>query len=337
MSVSDTSERELHDDFIEFTAEEKRALSSARAEYVGPAETITAGEVESRTAEPSPVFRELATPVLPPLPRQNRARLQMQSPNRLFFYWSLRGNPFQALQKVLGSQTGSYTLVLKLIDLRRDSETIHRAEAEGSWWFDAEADSDYRAEIGFFAPNRPYIRILFSNTVHTPRRSPSPRSADSAEWRVSSERFARVLNAAGFARDAFDVALSGGDAVSADARARNAFARFTGQHANGTENVSASDIRFALLALASGMRLEALRWRISPALFAFLQRYAGQIDSRRAAEVLLEEFGVEADMIVVEESEAAVFGSSLVNFPRVLRIRLGGPSPQPLSSFSIGQ
>lgn len=341
MSVIDTSDRVPVEDFIEFPASQAGPLSSAavRGEYVGPAETPTAVETRPLTSEVelSPVFRELATPVLPPLPKQNRARLQMQSPNRLFFYWSLKNNPFQTLQHAFGGHTGSYALVVKFVDLSRDTEAIYPVEAEGSWWFDAEADSEYRAEIGFYAPNRPYIRILFSNTLHTPRRSPSPRSAAAAEWRVSSERFARVLHAAGFAQDAFDVAVAGDDHEAADERARRAFAGLVGGNAVGMEGFSAADIRFALLALASGTSLEALRWRISPALFAFLQEHAGRLGSRQAADVLRDEFGVEADEITVEESEPVVFGSSLVNFPRVLRKRLGSPSAQPLSSFSFRQ
>ena len=70
--------------------------------------------------------RELALPRLPELSKQNRARLQMQTPNRLFFYWSLGINPFQKLNRALGSQTASYTLVLKLVDLRRDRDVLHR-------------------------------------------------------------------------------------------------------------------------------------------------------------------------------------------------------------------
>jgi hypothetical protein len=110
----------------------------------------------------------------------------MQSPNRLFFYWSIKHNAFHTLTKAIGNHTGSYTLVIKLIDLGREIEALYPSDAEGSWWFDAEADSDYRAEVGFYAPNRPFIRILFSNTVHTPRkrgRFHGGRFRRGARWR----------------------------------------------------------------------------------------------------------------------------------------------------------
>ena len=47
-----------------------------------------------------------------------------------------------------------------LTDLERESEEIHAVESEGSWWFDVRPDREYRAEIGFFAPNRP--RMIFA-------------------------------------------------------------------------------------------------------------------------------------------------------------------------------
>ena len=44
----------------------------------------------------SPVFRELANPRLPELRVPARLRLLMQSPSRLFFYWSVGAGPYAA-------------------------------------------------------------------------------------------------------------------------------------------------------------------------------------------------------------------------------------------------
>src|SRR6478609_5415833 len=52
----------------------------------------------------SPVFKLLARPTLPELKHETRARLMMQSPTRLFFYWSVARRSFQALHKTLGGQ-----------------------------------------------------------------------------------------------------------------------------------------------------------------------------------------------------------------------------------------
>jgi hypothetical protein len=283
--------------------------------------------------EMPPVFRELADPKLPELRHENRARLQMQSPNRLFFYWSVGTNPFQKLNKALGAKTASYSLVLKLVDLRRDTEQIHPIDAEGSWWFDVEADGEYQAEIGFYAPNRPYVRALFSNTVETPRKSPSPRVDTEADWSITSEKFAQVLEVAGFTEDAFDVVLAGDDSESAETATHSALSDLTGvTSAESLSDIAGDEIRYALLLLASGVSLEGLRWKISPALFALLEKYAAALSSEKAFGVLKDHFDIEADEITEEEFGPAVFGASSINFPRRLKTRRTLPKLQPVSS-----
>ncbi|HUR97752.1 MAG TPA: DUF4912 domain-containing protein [Pyrinomonadaceae bacterium] len=281
----------------------------------------------------SPVFRTLALPELPELAHENRARLQMQTPNRLFFYWSIGSNPFQKLNRALGTRTANYSLVLKLIDLRRDTEQIQPIDAEGSWWFDVEADGEYRAEIGFYAPNRPYVRALFSNTVATPRKSPSSRVDTEADWSVTADSFARVLEVAGFTEDAFDVALAGDDPDHAEGATHAAFEQLVGEPTIDFAGIAADEIRNVMLLLASGVTLENLRWKISPSLFAILQERAESLSSEKALQALKEQFDIEADEIVEEELGSAVFGSSSVNFPRRLKTRRTLPKFQPVSSL----
>ncbi|MGQ0542180.1 MAG: DUF4912 domain-containing protein [Blastocatellia bacterium] len=325
------------EDVVEFVLDEFLPVSSGemiQAEFAEARTSVPETVIEDDEAELSPVFKELRAPKLPELTRENRARLQMQSPNRLFFYWSVNPNPFQTLNRALGNETGSYTLALKLIDLKRDREELHAVDTEGSWWFSVDADSKYRAEIGFFAPNRPYVRILYSNTVETPRKSPSPRAATSADWTVSSNKFAKVLDVAGFSQDAFEVAMAGDDAVCADAATYSAYAKLFGRDAIGFETIDAEELRYALLAIAAGATLESLRWRVSASLFSLLQQNIGAITAANAMNVLRDEFGVEADEIVEEESGATVFGASLVNVPRVLRTWRTLPKFESVSSHS---
>jgi hypothetical protein len=87
-----------------------------------------------------------------------------------------------------------------------------------------------------------------------------------------------------------------------------------------------------LLLLASGVSLEGLRGRISPALFAILQDYAASLSSEKALGALKDHFDIEADEITEEEFGAAVFGASLVNFPRSLKTRRAIPKLNPFSS-----
>jgi hypothetical protein len=287
------------------------------------------------TVEISLVFKALAEPALPELQRENRARLLMQTPTRLYFYWSVKENPWHLLKNAFGEDTGSYALVLKLTNLRRDSEEIHPAEAEGNWWFSVESDGSYRAEIGFYAPNRPYFRIIYSNTVATPRRSPSPRAATGADWTVSANKFAEVLDVAGFSHDAFDVAMAGDDQAVAENATHIAFSRFVGAGDYELHGIDAGDIRYAMIALASGLKLEDLRFRVSPALFAILQANAENLEAGKAMSALTEYFDIDESEFAEEQVGSAVYGASLVNFPRTLKTRLLSPRYAPASSHSI--
>src|SRR5829696_5675755 len=186
------TKKAVDEEAIEFVADALETVSSAKTStMVVEARQLTPAEIDFESR--SPAFQELALPKLPALERQNRARLQVQTPNRIFFYWSLRSNPFQALRRSLGNEIADYALVLRLIDTETDREELHLIEPEGTHWFNTEAGRSYRAEIGFYSTTRPFIRILYSNTVTTPRKSPSPRAASESEWRVTSRKFAEVL------------------------------------------------------------------------------------------------------------------------------------------------
>lgn len=276
-------------------------------------------ETKKVEKEYSPEFLALAYPELPSLTKSgNRGRLLMQSPTKLYFYWAVGKNPFHTLNRALG-QAANYSLVLKLIDLRTEDESVHPVDAAGNWWFDVDPDGQYRAEIGFYAINRPYIRVLYSNTVSTPRKSPSPRTADTAQWRVPADKFAKVLDAAGFQRDAFDVALAGDDAGAADLATRSALAQFSGKRHSDFAGMESSEIRYAMLALASGVSLAELRGLISERLFRFLSAVQS-LEAERALAALKDRFEFDADEFEIEEeSTEAIYGNSLVNFPRKLK------------------
>ena len=280
------------------------------------AETASTGP----KVELSPVFKALAEPTLPALKRENRARLLMQTPTRLYFYWSVRENPYQLLHKAYGDDTGSYTLVLKLTNIKTGVEEMHAVDAEGNWWFDVDAGGEYQAEVGFYAPNRPYFRVIYSNNVETPRRNPSPRPASEAQWTVSANKFAEVLDASGFSRDAFDVTLAGDDQQAATEATRFAFSRFIGSPHITLDGVAAEEIRYAMAALAAGVTLEELRSKIGPTLFAILSANAENLAAENARAALGEYMNIaDAEYSETEELGPAVYGASLVNLPRTLK------------------
>jgi len=292
-------------------------------------------DLSDNEEEKDPIFAALAAPKLPEPERENRARLQMQSPTRLFFYWSMKNNPFQVLRKTFGGKTGSYQLVAKLVNQTREREEFFPVEVEGNWWFDVEAASNYQAEIGFYAPNRPFIRVMYSNAVETPRKNPSLRAANEADWAVTAIEFAEVLDNSGFTRDAFETALAGDDQTQAETATGNAFYQLIGERNTGFDS---EEMRFALLALASGLSLEELRGHISETLFAVLQENIASLSAEKSLAALQENFEIFTDEITEEESElveigSAVFGASLVNFPKKLRKRFSTKtlSPKTLS------
>ncbi|MDQ3063311.1 MAG: DUF4912 domain-containing protein, partial [Acidobacteriota bacterium] len=256
----------LPDDFkIDSTAD----VSSPTRKPIVESETQDAEVVLAET-EQSEVFKELSEPKLPELARENRARLQMQSPTKIYFYWSIKTNPFQTLNRVFGNQT-NYTLVAKLINQTTKREELFPVEAEGSTWFDVDANSTYRAEIGFYATNRPFVRVMFSNILETPRKNPSPRRDYSQNFTVSANQFAEVLDVSGFQQDAFEVALAGDDVEFADNATQAAFSQIISATRRDFDTNKLSEIRFVLLALAAGYSLEDLREHISPSLFTVLQ------------------------------------------------------------------
>ena len=133
--------------------------SEVKSEAVGNTEVIA--ENAAPEVELSPVFKELAEPKLPVLREENRAYLQMQSPTRLFFYWSLKNSSYNTLYRALGSRSEDYFLAVRLVDLNGGQTELHRIENRGSWWFNnIQADTKYRAEVGFIRINI-LVRIVF--------------------------------------------------------------------------------------------------------------------------------------------------------------------------------
>jgi hypothetical protein len=318
--------------------QETTIVAERETDYFTAAEEATKtdaqDEIKNSDEPQDPIFKELSAPKLPELEKENRARLQMQSPNKIHFYWSFKQNPFQTLRRIFGNQT-NYQLVAKLVNQTNGREEFFPVEAEGSAWFNVDADSAYRAEIGFYAVNRPFVRVMFSNRLETPRKNPSSRRDYSEMFAVSADQFAEVLDVSGFQQDAFEVALAGDDAEYADNATQTAFTQITGAPQSDFEPSRSSEIRFVLLALASGYTLENLREHISPSLFAILQGNAEKLSAEKALTALQENFGITAGDEEIYEEETflpTVFGASLINFPRVSN-RKTIPKFSPISSL----
>jgi hypothetical protein len=284
----------------------------------------------------------LGIEALPQLPAINRARLQVQSPNRIFLYWSLAGNPFATLQKAFGNRATNYNLVIKFRNLSHGGEQLFPIGREGNWWFDAQPNARFQVDLGLFAQNRPFIRLFSSNAVETPRSAPSPRADTEADWQVSRVQFARVLDVSGYTHDALPVIFGFGEDGVFDEMATVAVLNQLASNAPvAPETFDAAEMRVALSALAAGIEFEVLREQLSPALRAWFDSVLEQDkDALRSENVLaalqavlgdefVDEFagfGEELQRIRLEP----VFGASAVHFPEIALPRIFQKLPENL-------
>ncbi|HEX8266369.1 MAG TPA: DUF4912 domain-containing protein [Pyrinomonadaceae bacterium] len=306
------------------------------------AKTREIKEKVEETIDDEELLDPLGIEALPPLPQINRAHLQVQSPNRIFLYWSLAGNPFATLQKAFGNRATNYNLVIKFRNLSQGGEQLFPVGQQGNWWFDAQPNARFQVDLGLFAQNRPFIRLFSSNAVETPRSAPSPRADTEADWQVSRIQFARVLDVSGYTHDALPVVFGFGEDGVFDEMATVAVLNQLASNAPvAPETFDAAEMRVALSALAAGVEYEVLREQLSPTLRAWFDSVLEQDkDALRSENVLaalqavlgddfVDEFagfGEELQRIQLEP----VFGASAVHFPEIALPRIFQKLPERL-------
>lgn len=312
---------------------------------IDEAEIVKTREIKEKVEEAiddEELLDPLGIEALPPLPAINRARLQVQSPNRIFLYWSLAGNPFATLQKAFGNRATNYNLVIKFRNLSHGGEQLFPIGREGNWWFDAQPNARFQVDLGLFAQNRPFIRLFSSNAVETPRAAPSPRADTEADWQVSRVQFARVLDVSGYTHDALPVVFGFGEDGVFDEMATVAVLNQIASNAPvAPETFDAAEMRVALSALAAGVEYEVLREQLSLALRSWFDSVLEQDkDALRSENVLaalqavlgdefVDEFagfGEELPRIQLEP----VFGASAVHFPEIALPRIFRKLPENL-------
>jgi hypothetical protein len=163
--------------------------------------------------------------------------------------------------------------------------------------------------------------LMYSNDLETPRLSPSQNVDLSPTFAVTAMQFAESLDVSGYKQDAVEVVMMGDNVELGDEATENSYREIVGKQE--VTGVSLGEIRFALVALASGIRLDALREMISPQLFAELNQNYGNLSVENIIEILERNFGITLN---ADESETvgekqqkfsyAVFGLSLINFPQ---------------------
>ena len=141
---------------------------------------------------------------LPSGARRDEARLLVQSPAKLFFYWSFARDYGSALRAALGEAAAGYRWAVRLVEPggEWEGEPTAAADGESSFWFDALPGRAYRAEVGFHAAGRPFVRVLSSNQIETPAAGVSAESDAAPEFEIGERDFARLLEGSGFTRAA---------------------------------------------------------------------------------------------------------------------------------------
>ena len=265
-----------------------------------------------------------------PLPETyaaDRIRLLAQSPRRLYLYWEFKNNPFETLQRAFGWQAEHYQLVVRLTDLETGVETLHLASPTRSQWFDAQQGHAYRAEVGFYAQGRAFIRLLSSERTRTPRAAVSHATDSSQEFSVTPDEFARVLDDAGYVSDALEVSLEAADLSTQNAAKRAVAREVGGTSAPLMSEEELAEMRGLLASLALGADTQELQAALSARLARWLEEishsHQATIDAARLIEIFRAVLGLEMErttygLLSAEAMRRAarfIVGASDVNLP----------------------
>jgi hypothetical protein len=262
---------------------------------------------------------------LPELPKQDRIRLQVQSPRSLYVYWGFKDDPFATLRRAFTWTADSYGYAVKLVNLDNGDEFIYEASHTNSQWLDAQPGFSYRVDVGLYSQGRGFIRLLSSNVVTTPRSGVSRYTDVSFDFYVSPEQFAHVLDQSGYVSDALELTLEAADKAT-HSKATRAIAReLGGLDIPELNNDELAELRGILTALAMGMSFDEIRGMLSPMLLQWLETIRNQREDALQAERLFDIFrymlGIEVEQHEFESEEAmrrvarVVLGASEVHMP----------------------
>ena len=264
---------------------------------------------------------------LPETYQANRIRLLAQSPRRLYLYWEFLRDPYETLRRAFRWQADRYRLVVRLVDLENGGETLHVASPTRSQWFNAQQGHSYRADVGFYAEGRAFIRLLSSTATRTPRAAVSRRADSSPRFRVSPSEFARVLDDAGYLSDALEISLEAADLAAGNGATRAIAREFGGEDVPLITEDELAELRGLLAALALDADLDDLQLVLSPRLARWLVEISrarpGAIDSAHLLEILRATLGIEMERTAfaflsqeaMRRAARVHFSASEVNLP----------------------
>ncbi|HJR05921.1 MAG TPA: DUF4912 domain-containing protein [Pyrinomonadaceae bacterium] len=137
---------------------------------------------------------------LPVLLKRDFIKLLLQSPSKLYLYWTFARDPHATLREAFGELAAHYRLSVRLVKVESGEEFFMDAPKERAQWFAVYPRHAYRADVGFHAADRPFVRLLSSDVVTTPPDSASHLSDEEHEFQLEADEFARLLYGAGYER-----------------------------------------------------------------------------------------------------------------------------------------
>jgi hypothetical protein len=129
------------------------------------------------------------------------ARALVQDPFHLMVYWELRAESVRALEGLFPDGAADFRPTMRLTDLTEGTEAYVNVPLSGKYWFETMPSHQYRADVGAYSPRHGFVPVVRSNVVETPRGTVAAVVDDDPKYRVSTPRFARLLEATGFATD----------------------------------------------------------------------------------------------------------------------------------------
>lgn len=260
-----------------------------------------------------------------PLPEtysQDRIRLLAQSPRRIYAYWEFSRDPFQSLSLSLGSRAADYSLIVRLVDVRSNTASIHEAPFSRNYWFACLPDRVYRAEVGFYARKGMFLRLLSSNEVRTPRGRVSSHKDQSPEFSSTSNEFAKILEQAGFLADALEVSLEAADEATMFQSSTRVASELGAGGTAGLSSDELAELRGLLAAMAMGEDIDGIGDELSESLrnwILALKKQRTDLSQERVLGLFRELLGIETSEIPHHTEPIGavhtVLGASEVNLP----------------------
>ena len=167
------------------------------------------GTARAATNQRDPLAALDDTP--PAVAEGDSIRLLLQSPHRLFLYWTFATDPHAALRDAFGQLGAHYRLTVRLVKVESGEEFLLDATEGRAQWFEVYPRHAYRADVGFHAADRPFVRLLSSDVVRTPPDSASHVSDEAQEFQLEAGEFVRLLSGAGYERYAHGLEGEGGE------------------------------------------------------------------------------------------------------------------------------